>query len=299
MPAHRRKAYLLLALVSVIWGFATYVIKITSQEIDPLSFLTYRFAISAIFGILMLLVFHGFAKITKNFLVVTVYSFITTTVALGFLFLGIEKTTILDTALIIAVGPLVTAILGVIFLKEVVTKKEKIGITLALAGTLVTIFAPIVSGMEALQFKGNVLVLLYLLTAGVSAVMSKKLLRKDIDPFALTNFSFIVGFATILPIALFQTHLPTLLSTVSNLTLSGHLGVWYMAFISGTLAYALWVKAQKSIEVSEAGVFGYLNAVLAVPFGIWLLGEKLTTPLILGAILIVIGVIIAETKRRG
>ncbi len=77
-----------------------------------------------------------------------------------------------------------------------------------------------------------------------------------------------------------------------------HLGVWYMALLSGTLAYTLQNRAMQTIEVGEASIFGYLMPIWAAPLAFWWLGEKITIPFIIGACVIAIGVVIAESKKN-
>lgn len=295
----RLVAYILLIIVAAIWGVATPVIKFTLQGIAPLPFLTYRFAISAAFALLVILVTRPYlGRIRKNFPEVFVYSFITTTLALGVLFLGLEKTTVVDTALITAVSPLVTAVAGLVFLKEHITNQEKLGISIAFTGILLTVFEPVLRGQVNFgQLTGNFLVVGYILIMGFSAVLSKRLVRKDVEPLLLTNISFIVGFLTLAPLALMQGGALQLTGRIIDLAPQYHLGVWYMALLSGTLAYALWVRGQRTIEISEAGVFAYLIPVFAIPLGILWLGETITLPVIIGAALIIIGVTIAEYKK--
>ena len=98
--------------------------------------------------------------------------------------------------------------------------------------------------------------------------------------------------------ALMSTTVPGIIDEVANLALPYHLGVWYMALISGTLAYALWIRGQKSIEISEAGVFAYLVPIFAAPLAVLWLGETITTPFIIGSVVVAIGVYIAETKKK-
>jgi len=71
-----------------------------------------------------------------------------------------------------------------------------------------------------------------------------------------------------------------------------------MAIFSGSIAYYLFVRAQKSIEVSEAVLFNYLQPIVTIPLAIIWLNERLSTSFILGAIIIAIGLIIAEYKKK-
>ncbi len=299
MTSYRIKAYTYLTLVAIIWGVATPVIKFTLGGIGPLPFLTYRFAISTILAVLYLIIFKpNLRAIKNNLFMVLIYGFVVNTVALGILFYGMNNTTVLDTALISTIAPLAIALAGYIFLKEHITKRERVGISIAMMGTLFVVLAPLLNGTNGFKISGNILIFVYIVISAGAAVLSKKLMRKKIDPLTLTNISFIVGFVTILPITIFLLGVEGLTESITSLTPNYHLGVWYMALLSGTLAYTFWLKGQKTIEISEAGVFSYLTPIFAVPLGVLWLGESITTIFILGSMLITTGVIIAEYKKR-
>ena len=71
-----------------------------------------------------------------------------------------------------------------------------------------------------------------------------------------------------------------------------------MAIVSGSLAYYLFNKAQKTIEISEASVFSYLYPLFSAPLAVLWLGESITPVFIIGGIIIAIGVTIAEVKKK-
>lgn len=299
MNPHRLQALFFLLIVTAIWGAAEVVIKFTLGGFPPIIFLTYRFAISAILAI-GFFAFYGihFPRNFKVVLLILFYGFLTSTVALGFLFLGIEKTTAIDASLISTMTPIITAIAGAIFLREHVTLREKIGIGIAFLGTLITILEPVLRNGDGFSgLEGNLLVFASILVGVATAVMAKILMRDEVDPLFVTNLSFIVGFATILPLALSSYTPMALLSQIKATSWPFHLGVIYMAVLSGTIAYALWHKAQKTIEIGEVGVFTYLYPVFATPLAVVFLKEKITTPFIVGAVVIALGVAIAEIKK--
>lgn len=300
MTSYRIRAYMYLLIVVVLWGTATPIIKFTLNGIGPFSFLTYRFFLAGIFGALALPFLRiGRKAIKDNFWEIILYGFVTTTLTLGLLFLGLNRTTVLDTILIATISPLVIALFGEIFLKEHITSRERLGIGIAFVGTFLTVLEPLLSGgFDGFRIIGNLLVVGYLISNAISVTLAKKLVRKDVPSLSLTNISFIVGFITLLPLVLLEKTPQNLVHTAINLSLPYQIGVFYMAFLSGTLAYALWVKGQKSIEISEAGVFSYLQPIFAAPLAVFWLGEKITSPFILGAIIITIGVFIAEYKKK-
>lgn len=299
MNPARKRAYIELLIVAVIWGAASPVIKYTLGGFSPAVFLTYRFFISAILAVIIFAI-TGF-KLPKNpkTLALTLFNgFLLSTVSLGLLFLGTDKTTSMDSNIISTMGPITIAIAGVFFLKERVTKREAIGILIALAGTLITIIEPVLkSGSGFGGLEGNLLVFGSVVVATITAVLAKVVLRDNVDAITATNLSFMVGFLTILPFGLPQI-ISSKFKIITSVPLSFHLGVFYMAILSGTLAYFLWHKAEKSIEISEVNVIAYLYPVFGTPLSVFWLGEKVTLPFVIGAIVIAIGVFLAQWKKR-
>lgn len=295
----RLRAYIFLLVASAIWGVAGPVIKYTLGGLDALTFLVYRFGISTLLALIF------FPKITfrlpkepKVLFWLFINGLFSTTIGIGLLFFGLETTTVLDMTLITLMGPLLAAGSGVRFLHERITTREKIGMGIALLGTLFTVIEPLTSGSgDGLKTSGNALILLYLISTIVPAVLTKKLLRAKVKPLTITNMEFVVGFVTLLPFLLIRTPLPELSNQVTKLPINYHLGVFYMALLSGSLAYYLYNRAQKSIEVGEVAVFAYLYPLFAAPLAVLWLGEKITFSYIVGAIIIAIGVVIAEIKR--
>lgn len=296
----RTKAYFSIIIATIIWGIAGPIIKFTLEGIQPIPFLTYRFGLSAFVGIITFLL-HGYSipKDPKTLIILLVHAFFTSTIALGLLFFGLENTTVLEMTIITLAVPVLTSTAGAYFLREHITKREKIGMGIALLGTLFTVFEPLfLSGNSSMRFSGNILIFLYIVANILPVILAKKLLRLGVSANALTQTSFIVGFLSFIPIVLFNPGLQNFTNDIINLEFKYHLGVWFMAFLSGSLAYYLYNKAQKTIEVGDASVFAYLYPIFSTPLAVLWLGEKITPAFITGGIIIIIGVIIAELKGK-
>ncbi|MCS7092785.1 MAG: DMT family transporter, partial [Patescibacteria group bacterium] len=200
---HKQFAFFLLFIVSLIWGFAAVVIKFTLEGISPLPFLTYRFLISASIAIaIFALTKNKYSYKPKTWLGIFIYSILSTTFALGFLFLGLDKTTVLELSLITLIGPLITSYAGVVFLNEHITKREKIGTLIAFLGTIFTIVEPILNAEDNFSgITGNILLFVYLVVEVASVILLKKLVREKVPPLFLTNISFTIGFIVLIPIS--------------------------------------------------------------------------------------------------
>lgn len=300
MEPHRLRAYIILLFVYALWGISTPVIKFTLGGIDPLLFLFYRFLISTIAAV-PIFIFTGFhfPKENRTRLNLILYGFLASPIALGLLFFGMQTTTALDSTLITLAAPLLISAAGVVYLKEHVTKREKVGMAIAFVGTIFTVLEPLAqAGGDGTKLSGNLLVFLYLLVTIIPSIQAKVLLRDNVSPSLMTSLSFIVGLAVVAPFAFIFHGTSGLITTIVNLPLPYYLGILYMALISGTLCYTLANEAQKTIEVGEASVFSYLYPIFTTPLAVFWLGEKITYQLIIGAIVITIGVIIAEVKNN-
>ncbi len=301
MNSARLKAYFFLLLVCVIWGVAGPILKLTLKEVPPFIFLSYRFLISSIVAITWFLFTKKaiFTKSLKTNLKMLAYCFLNTTASLGLLFWGLSKTSLLESSLIIIFGPILTVLAGYLVLKDKITKIEKIGIAITFLGSTLILLEPLIkANISSGDFFGNVLVFGYVIFSAISAVLMKEILREGVSPISVTQLSFIVGFVTVIPIALFLYPPIEIWKLVSGISPSYHAGVWYMAILSGTVAFSLQNIAQKTIEVSEAAIFMYLFPIISGVLAIFILGDKFTPIIAVGSITTVVGIVIAEWKKK-
>jgi drug/metabolite transporter (DMT)-like permease len=299
MTSYRVRAYTLLIVVVLLWGVAGPVIKFTLQGIDPLPFLSYRFTLAGIFSFIYFIVKGIKIPKKKEALMLAVsYAILAIPLALGALFYGLDQSTVLDLTLIGAVGPLIVTLGAAVFYKDHITHQEKIGISLVLIGVILNSFYPLFVKNGEVEFTGNLFLILYLFSDSSAVLIAKKAVRDKIPSITLTNLAFIIGAITIIPLTIAIYGAGSLVTAVTTLPLKYHLGVWYMALLSGNLAYFLYVKGQKSIEASEAVLFNYAQPVIMVPLALFWLHEKLTPAFIIGASIITTGLIIAEYKRH-
>ena len=286
MSNERKQARLALLFSSLIWGIAPPVIKYTLNFLSPFSFLFYRFLFASFFVIIPF-----YLKIKKNppskkdWFFYLFLGFLCSPLNLGFLFLGINRTTAIDASLISIISPILIIVAGAIFLKENVTKVEKIGIFFTFIGTVLTIIQPLWESHNhpGKNIEGNFLVLIGTLVWVIFVILSKKL--KHLDPFVLTASSFFVGLVCFSPQITFS---PTPLPAPALP------GVLFMAIFSSIFAYFAYLFGLSKIEASEATVFTYLQPVFAIPVSLLFLNEKITLPFFLGATLIILGVFMCE-----
>lgn len=300
--SRRTTAYAYLLLVSLIWGAASPVVKNTLQWFNPWLFLTYRFALSTLIALPCL--FFTKAKLpkkTSDQWLILLTGFISAPLSLFLFFEALNKTTALSGSLITASGPLFLVLGGVIFFHDRITKNEKLGISVAILGTLLTVIGPLILNghSDTLgKLEGNGLMLLAVATDIIAALMSKEAMKKGISPTLVAQIQFVLGFVIFLPILFLRQPPEVAWATIMAAPLAAHAGVLYMAVLSGTVAYTIRNIAVKTIEVSESALYQYLQPVWAAVLAVLWLGETITPSYYIGGAVITIGVIIAEQKRR-
>jgi len=300
--SRRQKAYLYLIATAALWGAAGPIIKYTLEGIDPIPFLTYRFVIAGLFSVVFFLVKIAkgkkFRQLRAHLPLALLYGFLAVPVTLGILFFALDNSTVLDLTLIGVAGPLLVTLGGTLFFRDHITHRERIGIGIVLAGVFFNSIVPIFSLGSEVRFTGNLLLILYLISDCGSVLVAKKAVRLKIKSSNLTNLAFIVGAIILVPIALITNGANETLSAIFSLPFKYHLGVWYMALLSGNLAYYFYVRGQRTIEVSEASLFNYIQPLFMIPLAVLWLKESLSKTFIIGAIIITIGLVIAELKKK-
>jgi drug/metabolite transporter (DMT)-like permease len=288
----RKKAYLALLTTAFIWGLAPPIIKYTLRFTSPLTFLFYRFLIVSLILLIPLVIklIRQRPNINLCFQYL-VLGFIGTPLTLLLLFFGMQKTSAISASLISIFTPILVILGGVIFLKEKVTRQERLGISLIFLGAFFSIIEPLFkNGLHLNQnLIGNLLIL-----GGSFTWASFSLLRRKagehLDSFILSASSFIVGLITLLPFVTFHFSLLTFNSNAWP-------GICYMAVLGSVVAYFTYIYGFSKIEASEATLFTYLEPIFAVPVAIVLLKETPSLLFLSGAGLIVVGVIISQVRK--
>ena len=294
----RTKAYLALLTTTLIWGAAFPVIKPSLDHISPFQFLYFRYLIAAPLTFPVLIYYLKKLKPSlKKLLKIILIEFFGAPVALSILYIGLTKTSAIEASLIAATSPILVTLGGIFFLKEKEEKREWIGLIISFLGTLLLVFEPIFRGQSLLttfSFSGNLIILLYNFLATTYYLVIKKHYYK-VPKMFVTSTSYLIcliSFAFYLKLT--QTPTPITLLTIP----SGALASFYMAIPGSIIALTTRIYGQDLIEASEASLFQYLQAVVAIPVAFWLLKEMPTWGQILAVVIISFGVFLAEIRPR-
>lgn len=184
--------------------------------------------------------------------------------------------------------PVFIAIFSVMFAGERLTMWLAAGIAIAIAGTTVLMAGNVLAPVADVELLGLILVTLSTMGWGVYTVAIKPVSTKY-GSLPITGLTLGVS---AFPMLLFIS--PNLVTSVVALTSFQWLIVSTLVVVCTILATMAWNYAINHMSGSLAGVFLYMQPIIAAITGIMLLGETVTWPLILGGSLIILGVGLAQ-----
>ena len=290
LPRERRLGWTeaSLALMVVIWGLNFAVAKRALETIDPLAFNALRYAIASAFvylvlrrqGTLEMPARSDWARIAAlGILGNTLYQ-------LAFIF-GLDLTTAGSASLMLAVMPVLVLAL------------ETWGGTRhgprAWVGASGSILGVALVSRAALNLAGTEALLGNLLMIGAAAFWA--LYTQGAQPLIQRYGSVRTTAYTLWAggIGIFLMGIPALLrqewSLVDRVSWAGLL---YSAYFSIGLAYLLWYRGVSRLGGSRTAIYSNLTPVVALAAGALWLGEQLTLQSVLGAVLVIGGVMLVR-----
>lgn len=302
MSKSRRLAYTALITNVIIWGAALPVVKPALEIITPYQFLFYRYLLAAPLCtpiIIYLLIKHK--PTAKQLITILALEILGVTLALTFLYEGLKRTSSIETAIITNISPIFITVAGAIFLKEVIERHEKLGLTLAALGTGIVVTEPLIMGRTTLvdsSFTGNLITLGYPLLWGIYLLLAKKY-YKSISKILIGLISTWVGLFSFFALV-YINHTPSqLIEIVTPLSVpSVFIASAYMGILGSIIALTAYIYGNNLIEASEASLFTYLTPVVAIPLSVFFLNEVFTPLMALGLIFSITGVYIAEKRTK-
>jgi drug/metabolite transporter (DMT)-like permease len=204
-------------------------------------------------------------------------------ISYGYLFISVAAGTFIFYTFVVVT----MSTFSVVHDKEKLTFRSGLGQLLGLLGVLVITFGRI----SAVKLPG----VLLMVATGISWGLYSAYGRKFQAAFSYTYNSFLIlgAVAALAAILLaFSGQLNPISISPKDLGLA-----LYMGMLSTALSYVLWNQTLKKITVSLGGLVQLAVPVLAPAMGILLLGEQLTTTLVFGGGLVLLGIYLAGSRK--
>lgn len=198
---------------------------------------------------------------------------------------GLLRSTATNGALIMALSPLVSALMAAMVFRESLTPRRMLGVALGFAGVAAVVLSHPGAGLSRAGI-GDLMLALGVVSFAIGGVGVQRLARQ-VDPLSISWVIYMIGTAMLV--------LHTLLgpSRLGTAELFPGAWPWALVLFSGIAATAagnlIWNRAISVIGVARTAVFLYWVPVFGVAFAALLLGEALTWWHLLGFVAVMSG----------
>ena len=208
--------------------------------------------------------------------------------------LGLHRTSVAHSALIIGVGPIFVLLIAAAMGLERITLRKTAGMTLALGGVAALAYQASAShasgaGPAEATVAGDTITAAACVLFSLFAVYGKRAAERH-SSVAVNGFAYISGAALLAPILLWQARD----FSFAQVSAAGWSSLVYMALFPSVICYLIYYHALTHISASRVSAFIYLEPVIATLMGVAFLGERITGSLVAGGTVIFTGVYLTE-----
>lgn len=285
---------MLLGIVTVIWGLNVIMIKYLAQIFPVIQLAAWRIGIAT----LCLLAFtyrHWLPAIQKlswkSWLYIILIGLTSIFAHQTLIAKGLQLTSGSTGSLILALNPLTTILLAMLFLGEKFEWKRFLGVGLGFFGVIIVVGQPTSADEGSLW--GDSIMFLSMLAYVVGGLLIKKAIE-TVDVITITTFSHVVG-SVVLWITWFLFPGEGVVYEASGFA-------YFVLFFSGCVATALcttwWNMGIKVIGPSRTTMFLNLMPLSSLVFAALLLNEQLHWLHAVSLLLIISGIYLGSVKKH-
>lgn len=281
-----------LTIVMLIWASSWIFIKFSLAYVKPFSLAFLRFFLASLI-LLPLTMFKKKGEMQKFSLsdmkTYCILALTGVTLLYVFEFIALLYTTAINASLLINLSVIFVALFTFFFWNEKLERRVWVGIVISLIGVflIVTKGKPFEFFTEN-SFIGDILIIFSAFLWMIYTIVGKKFLERK-DPLIATTYTFILGTIFLIPFAFYDN-----LSLIFEIPFSAWLAILYLAIFCSVIGYVIWAQVIKEELASKVSVFLYIIPLFTAIFSTIFLNEELTTFVILGGILVLLGVHLAE-----
>jgi len=279
-----------LAMVAVIifWGISYVSIKVTVNEIPPITMGLIRFAIASLTLVIILRRVEPQTKLAKSDLPKMLLGGIFG-ITLYFIFenIGVKLSTATNASLIVTVVPIITIILDALFFQTRISFMKLTGVIIAVCGSYLAVTGNGKAELNSDHFNGNMLMICAMLSWALFTLVNKSLQKKYSGLF-LTTYQTIFGTLCFIPFSLYEYKEWKLFSPIA-------LGnILFLAFFCSVGGYLLYTYALKRLDVALTTIYLNLIPVVGVLSGYLILKESVLPIQLIGGLITLFAIVIVN-----
>ena len=287
-----QKAYFSLALTSILWGTTWVASKVAVQHAPGLQVAGMRQLIAgSILVSWFLLKKEPLPRLAQFrwLLLMAVLMFVCSnglaTISLKYISSGLSS-------LIAAMYPLCVVIMEMIFFgNKKITAFTFAGLLLGIGGIAVVLYSHAFQPQPPGYGLGILTSVISMLGWSVATlIIARK--KIEMNPYHATGWQMLLGAGMLLSLSLISGNTIPL----SAIKLETWLAIAYLVSAGSVIAFAAFIYSMKNLEPAIASLYAYLNPIVAILVGAFLVNEHLTLPIIVGTLITLAGVFIVNSS---
>jgi drug/metabolite transporter (DMT)-like permease len=281
-----------LAAMLAMWSFNYVAAKTALRYFDGLTLAAFRIEIAGLILLPIYFLRRNRGRLTRRD--VWTLSYLGWLLCANQLFftVGLAYTTSGHSAMILAIGPILVLLLARAMKIEALTTAKIAGMALAFTGAAILAAENGFDLRRSPTLSGDLITLLGTTCFTFYVVLSKRVASKY-DSIEMNAVNVFASAIVLLPVAIFlAVH-----RDWKSVPWEGWMGLLYMAAISSVAAYTLFYWALRYMEASRVAAVNYFQPIGAILVAALFLREVPTRHLLLGGVLILLGVYLAERGK--
>lgn len=287
-----KPAYLAIVMYSIIVGLSFLFVKLALTVSNPLDSLAHRFTLSILAATVPIA--FGWIKLhikARDILTLLPLALFYPAMFFAFQAYGLQYTSSAEAGIIHATVPIFTMMAAAYFLKERSSTLQKVSTLLSVAG-VIFIFAMKGISFDIGNIRGTLLILLSAIALSGYSIMARRLTQR-MKVMDMTYVMTMIGFVFFNTISIGK-HLAngTMMDYFAPFTSPVFLiSMLYLGVLSSLVTSLLSNYALSKLEASKVSVFNHLATLVSIGGGFFFLQERLEYYHIIGAVIIIIGVL--------
>lgn len=291
----KQKAYIALAITSVVWGTTWVAMKFGIKDMPALQMAAIRQLIGGVMFVAFFILVkkqplptaHQFKQIFFLSIFTFVFANGLSTWSLTFIPSGLGS-------LIGALYPLSVVLIDYFFFNgKKVHSTAILGIVLGIVGLATVLYEHAFGVHSSNYFFGVALSLVAMLSWSYSTIAIAKQ-KVKINPYFGLGWQMLFG-SVMMFILTYSTnnHIP-----LSSISPQAWLVIAYLIVAGSVIAFVAFIYTMKHLPSSVATLYAYINPIIAISIGTFLLKEKITVTLVIGSLITLLGVYLVNRSMK-
>ncbi|MBW0176306.1 DMT family transporter [Sediminibacterium sp.] len=287
----------LAVLATMVWSGNFVISRAVNQQIPPVSLAFYRWALATL--LIAPLAYQKFKAerkiVFQNWKYLFWVSLSGITLFNTFVYVAGHYTSAINMALIgTTSSPIFATVLAIIFLKERLNIFRIAGMLICIAGIVLLLSQGSWEKLASFTFSTGDL---WILAGAMAFAVYNILVRKKPSGITSVNFLFVIflfGALLLLPAYIIE------LSITEPVQWNGNIigSVIYLGLGTSVISFLCWNAALQKLGTGTTVLFGNLIPIFSTLEAVWLLGEQISTIHVISGLLVIGGLILANTMQR-